>query len=211
MLKDQQNESGQPYYIQPQVPEPKATQRREMRQKIAEIKKTNATITDPAKHTKAEIRNGSLYINGKQNKQHIYPPTVVEMFNIDKTAQSRMDKVSLEASNTIIEKSSEFTAFAVRATTAPEVKLAYKKVKQLVPEADHVIMAYTFKQHIGYHDCGEHGAGKKLMQILSNRSAKNIAVFVSRVFGGIPLGPKRFMMIEKVAREALDLLQATPK
>ena len=206
-LKDITNKDGKAYIIQPQIPEPKATQRKEMRQKVQEIKKLNATVDDPNCHTKAEIKKGSLYINGRLEKKHIHPPTVSEMFNIDKSTQAKLDKIKPIDSTTIYEKSSEFTAFAIRSNTSAEVKLAYKKIKQISPEADHVMMAYTFKQHSGYHDNSEHGAGKRLQELLATRNMHNISIFVARVYGGIPLGPKCFMLIEHVAREALNAVE----
>ena len=65
------------------------------------------------------------------------------------------------------------------------------------------------KNYTGYHDNGEHGASVKLQKILLDRCLNNTAVFVTREFGGIHLGPRRFLHIEKVARAALDELATT--
>ena len=53
----------------------------------------------------------------------------------------------------------------------------------------------------------EYGAGKKMLQILLDKGLSNIAVFVSRKYGGMHLGPRRFMYIQKVTNEAIDNLQ----
>lgn len=52
-------------------------------------------------------------------------------------------------------------------------------------------------------DDGEHGAGKCLAHLLEMRGETNVLVLVSRWYGGIHLGPKRFTHITNVARELL--------
>jgi Uncharacterized protein family UPF0029 len=57
-------------------------------------------------------------------------------------------------------------------------------------------------------DDGEDGAGSRLAHLLEMRRANNVLVLVSRWFGGIQLGPKRFVHINNVARDVLVLHQA---
>lgn len=52
-------------------------------------------------------------------------------------------------------------------------------------------------------DDGEDAAGSKLAFLLDMRKDDNVIVVVSRWFGGIHLGPKRFAHIVNVARELL--------
>jgi len=53
-------------------------------------------------------------------------------------------------------------------------------------------------------DDGEDGAGSRLAQLLQMRKEDGVLVVVSRWFGGIQLGPKRFAHISNVARDHLD-------
>ncbi|CAG8815112.1 16561_t:CDS:2, partial [Dentiscutata erythropus] len=53
-------------------------------------------------------------------------------------------------------------------------------------------------------DDGEKRAGERLLNLLKTLDAKNVAVIVTRWFGGISLGPVRFEHIVKCAREVLD-------
>lgn len=55
-----------------------------------------------------------------------------------------------------------------------------------------------------HSDDGEDGAGKKLAHLLEIRKESNLLVVVSRWYGGIHLGPKRFVHISNVARDLLD-------
>ena len=52
-------------------------------------------------------------------------------------------------------------------------------------------------------DDGEDAAGSKLAYLLDMRKDENVLVVVSRWYGGIHLGPKRFAHIVNVARQLL--------
>jgi len=52
-------------------------------------------------------------------------------------------------------------------------------------------------------DDGEDAAGSRLAQLLEMRKEDGVLVVVSRWYGGIQLGPKRFAHIINVARELL--------
>ena len=117
-----------------------------------------------------------------------------------------MDKIEFAQSGTYKEKASSFVAYAACVQNVTEVRNAYYKAKQLSPDADHIMVSYAIKHHSGHHDDSEHGASKRLLSILQDRNARNMAVFVARYYGGLHLGPKRFVYIEKAAKEAFNLL-----
>lgn len=53
-------------------------------------------------------------------------------------------------------------------------------------------------------DDGEKGAGKIVLSVIRSCDVNNIAVVVSRWFGGVKLGPVRFKHIANVTRHVLD-------
>lgn len=55
-----------------------------------------------------------------------------------------------------------------------------------------------------YDDDGESAAGGRLLKLLALVGAENVAVVVSRWFGGVLLGPARFTHINNAARQLLD-------
>lgn len=55
-----------------------------------------------------------------------------------------------------------------------------------------------------FHDDGEGGAGIKIMHLLQDSNVRNVLVIVSRWYGGILLGPARFMYITDAARGVLE-------
>lgn len=55
----------------------------------------------------------------------------------------------------------------------------------------------------GISDCGEGGAGMRIMTLLEHSSLVNVLVVVTRWYGGTALGPARFRHISTVAVESL--------
>eukprot|EP01039_Chlorochromonas_danica_P010991 gene10992-12238_t len=79
-----------------------------------------------------------------------------------------------------------------------------------VARATHNIFAYRFTcptTGISYHDQdddGENAAGGRLAEMIRLMKVDNVAVIVSRWFGGILLGPDRFKFICNSARDLLE-------
>ena len=206
-LKGKTNSNGDPYYVSPQLPEPLNTECREREEVYKSIKKANAQIPEEEKtrRTDVKIKNKTLIINNIPQKQHIFPPTVQELFNVDDTTQERMEQMFFSQSNVIADKGSSFRGHALKVANASEIRLAYRKLKLMYPESNH-IMTYVVKKYSGYQDNGEFGAGKRLAKILLARGVKDIAVFVTREYGGFHIGARRFLHIEGVAKDALNTL-----
>lgn len=84
---------------------------------------------------------------------------------------------------------------------------------------DHIYVQYAYRvvEHLEGNDIlkhdndddGEDAAGSRLAHLLEMRNETNALVVVSRWFGGIHLGPKRFAHITNVARELLAQCEQT--
>jgi hypothetical protein len=110
----------------------------------------------------------------------------------------------------IVEKKSIFQAHVCRnATSVDDVDATLKILAESrkFREATHNILAYriehgsTFWQD--FDDDGETAAGGRLLRVLQLSDARNVVVVVSRWYGGVKLGPKRFQVINTVALDAL--------
>jgi hypothetical protein len=77
-----------------------------------------------------------------------------------------------------------------------------------IAQAAHNILAYRFTFNgIDYHDYdddGETAAGGRLAEMMRLMKLNNVAVIVSRWFGGILLGPDRFKYICNSARKLIE-------
>ena len=153
------------------------------------------------------IKNKTLFLNDVPQKTYIYPPTVQEVFEIETKQQEKIDALPYVYSKPEEEKGNLFRGLALKVKGAADVRLAYKKIRQLFPESDHVSLAYVLKHsQKGWQDDAEHGAGKRILQMLEHKKLANTAIFVTRKTTGNHLGLRRFMYIEKVAEDALDKL-----
>jgi putative IMPACT (imprinted ancient) family translation regulator len=77
-----------------------------------------------------------------------------------------------------------------------------------IASATHNIFAYRFTinnlSHHDFDDDGEAAAGGRLAEMMRLMKVDNVAVIVSRWFGGILLGPDRFKFICNSARKLLE-------
>ena len=140
-----------------------------------------------------------MYVNKIPQKKHIFPPTVQELFNCDEEMKTRMENISFKHTEAVSDKGSLFQGHAVNVKSSQDVRAAYRKIKLLYPESDHIILAYAVKNYTGHHDHGEHMAGSKILQVLLNRGRNNTVLFITREYGGAQLGQCRFIHIECVA------------
>ena len=161
--------------------------------RLRSIRKANDLIPEEDKHRRVQthIKNNTLFINKVPQKKHIHPLTVQDIFNCDKETAATMNAVNLVHTEAVTDKLSHFRGHVAKVKNSKEINAAYKKIRLLYPESNHIMMAYTIKNHTGFHDDGEYSAGDKLLQILLQRCLNNMVVFVMREFGGPPTGPKK--------------------
>lgn len=112
----------------------------------------------------------------------------------------------------LTEKRSTFQAHVAHVKDPSEISavMDYLLLNNKIRSATHNIMAYRIegsREGVFFQDSdddGESAAGGRLLHLLQMVDAKNVVVVVSRWFGGILLGPARFGLINKVARELLE-------
>ncbi|KAI9906587.1 hypothetical protein PsorP6_003356 [Peronosclerospora sorghi] len=109
----------------------------------------------------------------------------------------------------IVDRKSTFIAHACPVKCVEDVRsfVALLLDDRKVERAIHNILAYRIvgKYTIKDNDeDGERGAGAKLSNLLELLKAKNVAVVVTRWYGGIKLGPDRFKHINACARQVLE-------
>ena len=201
-LKDQKNTFGDAYYINKQLPEKIVEQRREARQTARELAEREKNMATRDK-SKIELKNNTVYINGKQPQKELLPPAPLDMFP-DAFEADKIGKIKLSGSDVTTEMNSDFQAYAIRTGQFLEVQRAYCKVRGLHPTATHVIAAYNLKNKQGFQDDDEHAAGNKILKLLQDEGHNNVAVFVTRAYSGVKLGPKRFTIINECALQAVS-------
>jgi len=135
----------------------------------------------------------------------------------DTTDARRADvRARLSSHELVVEKKSIFQAHVCRDVKSVEeidviMDILYESRK--VRDATHNILAYRIERadksesiHQDHDDDGETAAGGRLLRLLQLADARNVAVVVSRWYGGVKLGPSRFHVINETAKKALEAL-----
>ncbi|KAE9031491.1 hypothetical protein PF004_g48 [Phytophthora fragariae] len=109
----------------------------------------------------------------------------------------------------IVDRKSTFIAHACPVKCVEDVRsfLALLLDDRKIERAIHNMLAYRIIGDFTVKDNdedGEHGAGSKLSNLLELLKAENVAVVVTRWYGGIKLGPDRFKHINASARQVLE-------
>ncbi|ADL51911.1 YigZ family protein [Clostridium cellulovorans] len=91
------------------------------------------------------------------------------------------------------EKRSEFIGYAKRVETEDEAKAFVTEIKLMHKQATHNTYAYIIGENMGiqrYSDDGEPQgtAGIPILEVIKKKGVTNIAVVVTRYFGGVLLG-----------------------
>lgn len=204
-LQSKTNANGERYFINQQVPEQIAEQKRENRQIIKETRKLEEHKKDNEKST-ILVRNNVLYINGEKKKKQVTPPTVLQLFP-EEDEQRKINKIKFVNTDTRPERGSTFTAHACKVMTVEEVRKAYIRISQDFPSADHIAVAYSVRDTLGFHDNQEFGSGFRLLDTIKASMEDNIAVFLVRQYGGTHLGPRRFTIMRELTEEVLQKIR----
>ena len=108
-------------------------------------------------------------------------------------------------------KKSKFVAFAAIVHSEEEADAFRDHLLQdkRIAAATHNMFAYRIKRADGTlvekrDEDGEHGAGDKMLYLLTALGEVETAIIVSRWYGGVHLGHDRFKIIVRVARDVLE-------
>ena len=141
-------------------------------------------------------------MNKIPQKKLLYPPKIQDLFP-EKAGQDKVDKMKLYTSTTKAEGGSTFVTHAIKTQSMTEIKRTYVKIKQMHPQAAHILAAFSFKNTEGYQDDREYGASSRMLAAIKDLNATNCCVFVVREYDGIHIGPRRHTLINTVVNEAL--------
>ena len=120
-------------------------------------------------------------------------------------------------SNPITCNGSIFTAqlaFPVKSVNAANAAIALMRQESHATVADHNMSAYRVSIYTGgrgkgkieksYDDDGEAHGGQRIAGCLTKKGACDVAVMVSRVYGGVNIGKRRFEIIVESTSALLD-------
>ncbi|KAG6008042.1 hypothetical protein E4U21_005055 [Claviceps maximensis] len=114
-------------------------------------------------------------------------------------------------SEVVVENKSTFVARVACVSSPAQARHHVRHLlasERKVRGATHNITAWRIRSDAGvqFQDCdddGETAAGARLLHLMQVMDAWGVVVVVSRWFGGVKLGPRRFALINAVARDGL--------
>ncbi|CBQ72677.1 related to YIH1 [Sporisorium reilianum SRZ2] len=156
---------------------------------------------------------GSAWAGGSAERGVQWASGQVVLFEASSVPPPAPFSGTLFQTASIIERKSEFIGYAARITSPTQVASVLSRIlsDKRVARATHpIINAWVCSTSDGvvHRDCdddGETAAGGRLAHLLSILELDHVMVVVTRWYGGVHLGPDRFKLINRVAREALDL------
>ena len=94
-----------------------------------------------------------------------------------------------------------------------DLQRLYKKACLYCDSAssDHRVYVYrctdaSGKRYESYIDDGEHGAGRRLLRYMRENDIDDVAVVISRWYGGSHIGYERFEVMEKLVCDIANML-----
>lgn len=122
------------------------------------------------------------------------------------------DGIEIFEAEPILDRKSVFIGRTVHIThpsVVPIIIAHLLKDKKVARAAHPTIYAWRCqvdgRQQQDYDDDGETPAGARLAHLIQIMDLNNVLVVVTRIYGGIHLGPDRFKHINQAARDALEL------
>ncbi|OMF38744.1 YigZ family protein [Paenibacillus sp. FSL H8-0548] len=105
----------------------------------------------------------------------------------------RYRTVRQQASAEIVIKKSRFIGYAKPVESEEEAVAFINEIKQLHKQATHNCSAYMIGERDQFQKASDDGepsgtAGKPILEVIKHKGLKNVAVVVTRYFGGIMLG-----------------------
>ena len=206
-LKDQTNEDNTKFFVNDQLPEEISERKRQIKLLMQDNygRKSELSKMDMA------VKKGVLHVDGHPYKAEIFPPRLADMLHANPKYVQAADNIKLHPSSTISERGSDFSAYVTEATMIQQVKKVYFKIRKLHGTVTHIACAYRLASGIGTYsqglaDDGEHGAARLIFNYMKRHGYVDQAMFIVRRYGGIKLGAYQFRVMEKVIKEAQEVM-----
>ena len=200
LLNNAQQQYGK-VYINDYVPA--ATQeRRHREQQIID------SIDDNENPNKIKFVGGSLFVHNQQYRDKVEPPSPKELISMTPEELKRILNLQLRKGADVNQEQSRFTAYTAAVNSHSQIRDLYKRLKLIEPGARHIPCAYWLQgeqQHYtrSFHNDGEPGAGRVLLDFLLENELKSRVVFVARRYGGLKMGSDRFDCYHSAAKSAV--------
>ena len=192
-------------YINDYIPIATSEKRRREKQIIRDLEEV-------AKAEKTEIKveytKAGLTVQGEPYRKRVSPPTPRELMQLSVEELEEILQTRMRKGNVVVSEGSRFTAYYADAQTHQQIRRMYMKLKLTKTTAKHIVCAYIIPGAIhtsrDFHDDGEPGSGRVLLQLMEEQQMTNKVLFVVRRYGGVKLGALRYECYRRAALSAVQ-------
>lgn len=162
-----------------------------------------------------EVNNSRHVVrtSGENDEEDLLPSGLETVVNVSSRVENKLEvneSPPWALSEVVVELKSVFVARCAFVSSTNQAKLYLQYLldnDKKVRSATHNITAWRIKGDNGviFQDCdddGETAAGGRVLHLMQLMDLWNVMVVVTRWYGGHQLGPKRFSIINTVARDA---------
>lgn len=205
-LKGKRSATGKSLYISAQEPEAIAEKRKKARFVSKELHAINSSLPEHQRATIRTVKGQTVMCNNSVVKPRVVTPSIQDTIQADPDELEAAAELDIKKSREFSENGSSFFGFSCKVNSIDDVRRAYLRLKIEQAATDDIMCAYSVsdehnRQHRDYLDDKEHGGGYRCFRALGDKT--NTAVFVSRSFQGVHIGPRRFQLIYDAAADAL--------
>ena len=202
-LQGKKSANGKPFKIDDQLPA-----------RLHECKQKNQHFIWKNKRSTAEkialsVRKGELLVDGQPHAAKLAIPDDQKLIKLKPDEVEELNKINVTKGGTEEYQGSTFTGYACAVQSFKEVNAAYEWVHFHNMNARHIVCACKIPgtnvlECSDFADHDEHGAGQRLLSFMDEADLDNTVVFVVRYYKGVHIGPKRFDIMERVAKSAIN-------
>ena len=199
-IVDVKNSKDESYYINDQL----TYERQEEQRRFRAIKKANKELNSEDRST-ITFKKGQLFIDGRKYTKNITFPKESEVINPE--SAEKIEKLYVTRGEDIANGRCVFSAISQKVRNFDDIRCGYIKARREFPNSLHIVCAFNLPgSHVStkdFFDCGEPGAGRVLLELLTKNNITHREIFVAKLYGGEKLGPGRFDSYRKAAISAI--------
>ena len=170
------------YFVSQYAPEAFKAANVKYKPEIETIFSKNAGLPAGAKKF-ARVVGTELSVNNKIQQDPMSPPTPHEVIHAMTAEAEKLNNFDFFTTESVQVEDSTFRGYAVWLNYLSTVYLAYIKVHILIPDAVHIMLAYTIPEGSSSCDDGESFGDLQIVKILKEQKLSNVAIFITRKKG----------------------------
>ena len=165
------------------------------------------------KSCKIKMKADHVEINGEKFKDNVQTASPNEILFLEPRERADIQCCEFIRTDTITCKGSSFQLFIAEIPSIEYCHRAHLAIATIpsVASKTHLISAYSLSSgEIGWQDDGDHGLGRFLYKTMENCGIQNSICFLTRHYGGVHIGKRRYEIIQQLAQEILLNMSAGP-